>query len=184
MSRIIKPWVIVLTGIVFNISSAVVTHYFIGLNNELVADLDRMISNKQILIDGLWQSKIENERKKEFFILYFSSRQPDSTASPELINRYFQEYLLETAKIYEFKDFENQLADMKSGNIELMLELSDKIETFVIDSINNSYFEKIEHEDSKKPIEQRNSTLFSIAIFLQVIGLILILARDFKGFRF
>jgi hypothetical protein len=31
LDRFLAPWVFVLTGIIFNILSAVITHYFIGI---------------------------------------------------------------------------------------------------------------------------------------------------------
>ena len=68
LDRFLAPWVFVLIGVLFNVLSAVITHYFIILNNDEIIDIDREIQGKQVLIDSLWQSKIEVERKKEFFI--------------------------------------------------------------------------------------------------------------------
>ena len=56
----------------FNILSAVITHYFIGLNNDAINLIDPDINGKQVFIDGLWQSRVEVERKREFFIFHFS----------------------------------------------------------------------------------------------------------------
>jgi hypothetical protein len=41
LDRFLAPWVFVLTGIVFNILAAVITHYFIGLILVLARDLRR-----------------------------------------------------------------------------------------------------------------------------------------------
>ena len=65
LDRFLAPWVFVLIGVLFNVLSAVITHYFISLNNYGINDIDRQIQGKQVLIDSLWQSKIEVERKKE-----------------------------------------------------------------------------------------------------------------------
>ena len=65
LDRFLAPWVFVLIGVLFNVLSAVITHYFISLNNDGINDIDRQIQGKQVLIDSLWQSKIEVERKKE-----------------------------------------------------------------------------------------------------------------------
>jgi len=67
LDRWLAPWVFVLTGVIFNILSAVITHYFIGLNNDRINAIDREIQQKQVLIDSLWQSKTEVERKKGIF---------------------------------------------------------------------------------------------------------------------
>ena len=68
LDRFLAPWVFVLIAVLFNVLSAVITHYFISLNNDEINDIDRETQGKQVLIDSLWQSKIEVERKKEFFI--------------------------------------------------------------------------------------------------------------------
>ena len=41
LDHLLVPWVFVLTGIVFNILSALITHYFIGLNNNDINLIDR-----------------------------------------------------------------------------------------------------------------------------------------------
>jgi hypothetical protein len=180
MKRFLKPWVFILTGVVFNISSAVITHYFIGLNNERIANIDRSINNRQVLIDSLWQSKTEVERKKEFYILYFTNQQNQDSVEFALLNQHYQKYLLETARLYELSDFEAQMSGQESSGIKFLLEFSSAVQASIIKSINNTYFEKLDLVENKMPIEQGNARLFSIAIFLQVIGLILILARDLK----
>ena len=180
MRGFLKPWVFVLTGVVFNISSAVITHHFIGINNDRIAEIDRMIDNKQVFIDSLWQSKTENERKKEFFILYYTNDQARNSPMAGLVDRYYQEYLTKIAQSFELKDLEAQIKNHAAGDIDFLLEFGAATEAFIIDSINDSYFEKLDLGDIKMPIEQGNARLFSIAIFLQVIGLILILARDLR----
>lgn len=175
-----SPWVFVLTGIVFNIFSAVITHYFIGLNNERISEINISINNRQVLIESLWQAKVESERKKEFFILFFAKRPEQDSPNLNPVSQYYEEYLLETARLYELKDFELKMIQQKFNNIEFLLEFSTAVQASIIESINDTYFEKLELEESKAPVEWGNSRLFSIAIFLQVIGLILILARDLK----
>ncbi|MCP4388215.1 MAG: hypothetical protein GY802_07960, partial [Gammaproteobacteria bacterium] len=50
IDRLFAPWVFVLTGILFNIRSAIITHYFIGLNNDQINLIERDIQNQQVLI--------------------------------------------------------------------------------------------------------------------------------------
>ena len=52
LDRFLAPWVFVLTGIIFNILAAVITHYFIGLNNDEINIIDREIQRKEVLIDS------------------------------------------------------------------------------------------------------------------------------------
>ncbi len=66
------------------------------------------------------------------------------------------------------------------NDIDLLLSISSAAQKSIIESINATYFETLELQEAKMPLENDNSRLFSIAIFLQVIGLILVLARDLR----
>ena len=176
LDRFLAPWVFVLTGIIFNILSAVITHYFIGLNNDDINIIDREIQRKEVLIDSLWQSKNEVERKKEFFILLLSSK-PDK---PDVVETIYRDYLKEVMGSYGLKEFTLRMDRDTGSDLDLLLDLSRAAQKSIIESINNTYFETLELQEAKMPLVRDNSRLFSIAIFLQVIGLILVLARDLR----
>jgi hypothetical protein len=176
LDRLLSPWVFVVTGIVFNILSAVISHYFIGLNNDAINLIDRDINRQQVLIDSLWQSKVEVERKKEFFILLFA--QPnDKPAASESV---YQNYLQELMTTYELMEFESRMDRDRGNQLGLLLDISTAAQGAIVESINNTYFESLELHEARMPLENDNSRLFSVAIFLQVIGLILVLARDLR----
>jgi hypothetical protein len=176
LDRLLSPWVFVLTGIVFNILSAVITHYFIGLNNDAINLIDRDINRQQVLIDSLWQSKVEVERKKEFFILLFA--QPEDR--PAASESFYRDYLQELMSTYDLTEFAPRMDRDRGNPLGLLLDISAAAQDTIIESINNTYFETIELREARMPLESDNSRLFSIAIFLQVIGLILVLARDLR----
>ncbi|MFT5218032.1 MAG: hypothetical protein ACI9LO_000020 [Planctomycetota bacterium] len=176
LDRFLAPWVFVITGIIFNILSALIAHYFIGLNNDQINVIDRDIQNKQVLIDSLWQSKNEVERKKEFFILLLDS----SHSSKMPVDLYYQDYLQTLVENHHLEEFDAALENVKIDNIELLINLSGAAQQAIIESINSTYFESLGLEERKHPLEKSNSRLFSIAIFLQLMGLILVLAKDFR----
>jgi hypothetical protein len=111
LERLLSPWVFVLTGIFFNILSALIAHYFIGLNNDAINLMDRDRGNP----------------------------------------------------------------------LGLLLDVSAAAQAAIIESINGTYLQTIELHEARMPLESDNSRLFSIAIFLQVTGLILVLARDLRS---
>ena len=176
LDRFLAPWVFVLSGIIFNILAAVITHYFIGLNNDQIAVLERDIQNKQVLIDSLWQSRVEVERKQEFFILLLTNQ----AENPAIIETYYRDYLDGLVNAHGLQEFVPRERQAKTEDIELLLAISSAAQQSIIESINATYFETLELQEAKMPLEQDNSRLFSIAIFLQVIGLILVLARDLR----
>jgi hypothetical protein len=76
--------------------------------------------------------------------------------------------------------FANPLNTPIENNIQLLLDVGAQSQKKIIQSINNTYFEILDLEARKNPIENNNTLIYSIAIFLQVIGLILVLARDLR----
>lgn len=176
LDRLLSPWVFVLTGIVFNILSAVITHYFIGLNNEQINDIDREIQSQQVLIDSLWSSRIEVERKKEFFILLLA----DDPQLPASIGSIYRDFLNSLVTTHDLKEFETRMATPMDNDLELLLAISTEAKRAINESINSTYFETLSLEEARIPLERSNARLFSIAIFLQVTGLILVLARDLR----
>ncbi len=176
LDRLLAPWVFVLTGILFNILSAVITHYFIGLNNDEINALDRRINDQQVLIDSLWQSKTEVERKQEFFILLLTG----TSMQPERIERFYRRYLERLVDTHDLTPFAERIAQATGADLDLLLEISLAAQQALIESINDTYFKTLELQEAKMPLERANARLFSIAIFLQVVGLILVLARDLR----
>jgi hypothetical protein len=174
--RFLAPWVFVLSGVVFNILSAVITHYFIGLNTDEINVIDRKINSKQVLIDSLWQSRTELERKKEFFILLLANPANELASTGNL----YRDYLNDLSSTYTLDEFQSRIDQGNGYELGLMLDLSRAAQSAIVESINSSYFETLALEEAKMPLERNNSRLFSIAIFLQVIGLILVLARDLR----
>lgn len=176
LDRLLAPWVFVLTGILFNILAAVITHYFIGINNEAINVIDRDIERKQVLIDSLWQARVRVERKKEFFILLLATAGGGPAGSEAI----YRDYLQELISNQGLGKFQTRLDRASGGELELLLDISDAARQTIIESINNTYFESLELRDARMPLESDNMRLYSIAIFLQVIGLILVLARDLR----
>ena len=179
------PWVFVLTGILFNILSAVITHYFIGLNNDKIISINTNINNQQVLIDSLWQSKTEVERKQEFYILFLTTAgKVDSMADQVFLE--FKKHLNELISNHDLNQFDQKISSLSgelatSNNqtiLQLLLEIGRQSQQKIITSINDTYFDILDLESQKAPVEKSNARLYSIAIFLQVIGLILVLARD------
>ncbi|MCP4878205.1 MAG: hypothetical protein GY896_22360 [Gammaproteobacteria bacterium] len=132
LDRFLAPWVFVLTGIVFNVLAAVNTHYFIGLNNDAINVIGRDIQNKQVLIDSLWQSKTETERKREFFVLFLSSKDDKSAVRES----YYRDYLDGILKTYELDNFQKRLETGNSNDLSLLFDLSNTVPASIIESIN------------------------------------------------
>lgn len=177
LNRLPAAWVFVLTGILFNVLSAVIMHYFIGLNNDRINTVEREINDKELLIQSFWLLKTEVDRKQEFFLLLFTR----NAEPPEQVDAYFRDYIKNLVATHHIEGFDTGSLQL-AGNEKLthLLDISHAAQAAIIKSINDTYVEILSLQDAKIPLERANSRLLSIAIFLQVTGLILVLARDLR----
>ena len=183
MKNILKPWALVTLGIVFNIAAAVVTHYFIGLNNQKLENLSQKISSYDTLISSQWRIKTELDRAQEFLLLLLTLGHQESSTQSQNIDSLIQKKLSIIIKQHELQasveERQIELSDnFDYGAITQILELSRQK---IINSINDTYLDKLSIENQQSPIIHKNSLLLSVAIFLQVTGLILVLSRDLKN---
>lgn len=177
----LRPWILVSIGILFNALSALITHYFIGLNDQQLELISQQSVQLQTRIDSQWRLKTETERQQEFLVLLLNQiSSQDSSNSKDInsslsyirarINRSLEQMELSQAKLEPESNIDYATIDQSS----------QVIKNKIIQSINNTYLEKLELESRQQPIRKQNSLLMTIAIFLQISGLILVLARDFK----
>lgn len=168
-----NKWVFVATGILFNISSAIITHYFIGINDQHIMQLEKKAAQYDTQIQSQWRMKTEVDRKQEFLLLLLN--QSNSRNLQQTTDFIIQQlnHALELQKLTEI-----QLHPGSEINFDRISNASESIRQSIISSINDTYLEKLEVESKQAPLKESNSLLFTIAIFLQLTGLILVLAKD------
>jgi len=171
----LQPWVLITIGILMNITSAIVTHYFISQNNDTLQIIQQKITAIESNIDSQWQSKNEMERKKEFILLLLNSQNSHSI-NPE-ITTYLEHYFTKFRQHHLNSD-EQKNHPKKTLSIGLTIKLTQIAQKKIINNINDQYLEKLDLEASQKPLKDNNAILYSFAIFMQLIGLILVLSRD------
>lgn len=176
MTKIIKPWVLVSIGIIFNIFSAVITHYFIDINNQSIRNIENQIITMDALIDSQWRNKTQVERKEEFLLSMLASIKLNESTNNEELRQLIDQQLslmLEQQNIELIKPQINAKTDFNS-----IASLANEVKNKLIASINNTYLEKLELDDQKHPLTEQNALLSTLAIFLQISGLILVLSKD------
>lgn len=177
----LRPWLLVSIGILFNALSALITHYFIGLNDQHLESISQQSVQLQTRIDSQWRLKTETERQQEFLILLLNqvySSGPTNSANTESSLSYIRNRINNSLEQMELS--QSRLKPESHLDYATIDQTSQKIKHRIIQSINDTYLEKLELESQQQPIRTRNSLLMTIAIFLQISGLILVLARDFK----
>jgi hypothetical protein len=173
MLKSVNKWVFVITGVLFNISAAIITHYFIGLNDQQIMLLQQKVEQYDTLIQSQWRMKTETDRKQEFMLLLLIQDQPSPKAT-------VSDFILRQLKhaLQQQKLPTHELDSLQHPDFAIINRVSEQVKQHIIQSINDSYLQRLEIEKNQQPLEQRNSLLFSVAIFLQLTGLILVLAKD------
>lgn len=178
MNILLKPWVLVTAGIVFNIFSAVITHYFIDINNQKIHLLESRIQQLDGLIENEWRKKTEIDRKEEFLLLMLNQskgKNSINSAEQQLITRQLNNLLK-----YQFN---HTLSEVKPPvkDFQTIISVTSNVKKALIDSINTNYLERLELDSQRQPVIEKNSLLSSLAIFLQLSGLILVLSKDINA---
>lgn len=158
----VSTWLVVLIGLLFNISAALVTHFLIAGKNNQLNSLSMQVSNNEKQIDLLWGQIEGIERKRETFYLLVNQGQLDNIVALQF-SRLLALHLQELIPLSSL-----QLVDKKI----------DAYQNKVRNEIDNKFFVNLELLELKMYLLSDVSSLRNWSLFLQMIGLSLILARD------
>ncbi|MFK5983842.1 MAG: hypothetical protein QM479_00235 [Pseudomonadota bacterium] len=167
-----SPWILVIIGISFNIFAAIISHHFISANNEQLQIIESKISAIDIRINTYWQNRQNIERKKEFILLYAQSAKKNDD---NFIKQYIHSYISQLLIDYQIK----HQPDIKLNDLQI-ITIIDQIKNIIVNDIDDIYLDRLLLEKQKYPINNNNVRLMSIALFLQMLGLILVLSKDLK----
>ncbi len=181
---IVKPWFVVALGVLMTVLSALVTNYLIVQNNAEIASLQNDIMLKEQRIEQYWQNSQLLERKEEFgtLLLLLSTGVPEGQESgiTAALSRYIEDIIL-TGNVSD--SMEKELRSIASAAaspasaLQQIFALVDRHRGNTINTINNLYEEKLQLEDQQRRIDEHNRVLQNIALFLHIMGLILVLSR-------
>lgn len=166
----IPTWTIVMIGLVFNISSALVTHLFIEEKNEKLTLLNMEISKNNNEIKLLW-AQIEGVEQKRDTLLLLTQRGEINPRIVTVLSSVFAAYLQQKLTIKEL------------NNIELMMAKINQYQQRIRDQIDLRFVTNLDYIERENKYKKSVSSLRNWSIFLQLIGLSLILARDLSRQR-
>ena len=96
---LLRPWVLVTVGIVFNIVSALITSQLLDINNRSIQALEAKKTTLDVSINSLWQNRQDVERKQEFILLLLQLSQSSNADAEKpvgdevFIRSHIREYL-------------------------------------------------------------------------------------------
>ncbi|PSU45102.1 hypothetical protein C9J12_24375 [Photobacterium frigidiphilum] len=166
----IPTWILVGIGLLLNIVSAVMTNFYIDdSTRQINSQIQQQASNAK-LITLIWQQVETVERKKEHILELLAN------------SEYMSKPLIPEIKNQVVKDLSYWLGeDVASLSITELPNLMGKINNVQFEQrekINQLYLDNLELIDSYTSEMEYISQLRSLALFLQVIGLGLVLSRD------
>jgi hypothetical protein len=166
----LPTWLVVLTGLLLNISSALVTHFIIEGKDQQLNILSAQATRNNKEIDLFWVQIEGMERKRE--TLYLLLNQGD--LQPNVAQQF--SILLETY-------LHQEISVAMLANIEQLDFKINNYQDYLREKINAKYFLNLGLAELEIVLKKQISRLRNWSIFLQMIGLSLILARDLSRKR-
>jgi len=173
--KLLAPWVLVIIGIAFNIFAALITNYFISLNNDKLAALEEQTQGIDTRINNYWQDRQNIERKMEFILLLQQQLKQQGQTQDPFVVQYIENFIQQMITQYKLTRENYEILTAQK-----VIQIVKQTQTQIINDIDDVYFDKLTLEKEKTLLVKVNSRLMSIALFLQLLGLILILAKDFQ----
>lgn len=166
----IPTWTLVGTGLLLNVVSALMTNFYIDdATRHANAFIQKQADNDK-LITLIWQQVETVERKREHVLdLMVNSDSMNKPLAPEIMQQVISDLN------YWIK---NDISILSlDGVSSLMVELNE-VQVELRDKINHLYLENLDLSDLYSDEMKYISRLRNLALFLQVIGLGLVLSRD------
>ena len=173
MHKFLKPWLLVSIGVIMNILSALIVHTLVEHNMNQMDKLMRQSQTVDLRIDGLWENYRGLERQQAYFTTLLLSANVGSqlNSAHELIRADLDELI-------EQHGLERKLIDRQTVSLQALRDVHATVRRKLLATIDEIYLERINVERERQSIAASNERLSSIALFLQLLGLILVLARD------
>lgn len=180
----LKPWHLILFGIALSIAAALMQHIRIEEKFAELEELDTKIANLDARIDSLWQQHVEAERKKEFAYLLLAlhdktsieeddDKRHSAAISSMALNEVLTKYL---ASIQNNTVDKNRISDNRhKSSASAQIEAHQRQ---LRDQIDDLYFEHLELNKLRRPLQKEIDVTRNIALLLQLLGLILVLSKD------
>ncbi|GLS92669.1 hypothetical protein GCM10007916_37410 [Psychromonas marina] len=158
----VPTWLVVLIGLLFNISAALITHFLIDEKTNQLNSLSMQMNNNEKEISLLWVQIEGVERKRETLYLLANQGQLNEVIATQF-SRLLAYHLQEQLPLTDIQLVDNKI---------------DAYQEDIRNDIDNKFFLNLELVELEMFLQSEVSRLRNWSIFLQMIGLSLILARD------
>lgn len=173
MPRLCVPpaWIIVLTGLVLNIFAILINSIVLDKYSERAAQLSESKNSNQQAIQLAWNQIETLERKKELLTIHLGQSNTDTDTDTD---KAISSVLRQQISLW----VGNQVPSVSPSNLIPILNALDEAQARQRNIIDELYFKNVSIMEVIQKMEASNANYKNIALFLQILGLALILARD------
>ncbi|MFD2176116.1 hypothetical protein [Veronia pacifica] len=171
MTHRIPTWTLVALGLALNILAALMTNFVIDDLGEKAADISEKQSDNGRLIALSWQQIDGLERRREAIITTLSIYDAKDQKLPVAVSDALLANLKGGDKV--------QLPDTLSfSSLEGVMAAINHEQAFLRDRINQLYATNLDEGDAQKSVSREINLYRNLALFIQILGLGLIMAKD------
>jgi hypothetical protein len=194
LKPLFKPWHFIVLGISLTVLAAVLNHFSIETKYAELTLLRDKITNLDSRIDSLWQRNIEAERKKDLAALFsdLSTIKLSTSVTQPIVTQYIDSIqdripsqkplpilsIDDNDTPHTQKNITDPTKEQLSQQAEHQITQIESHQQYLQSEIDDLYFDKINLEKQQMPIEINITLTRNISLFLQLLGLILVLSRD------
>lgn len=163
-------WTIIIMALFAMMTSAMMAANIVRKSDGLITTIQKEISSHENIITSLWQNALAEENKAHHVVLYaLITHQQNNPDIADLDKDY---------KKFSSLGFEQPLS---LKEVPALLNTIDTEKQNTIDNINDRFLEKQKLEQEITLLAQKNTTLWNIAMFIQLLSLAIItIVRDLK----
>ncbi|WP_261858963.1 hypothetical protein [Photobacterium sanguinicancri] len=166
----IPTWSVVATGLLMNIVSALMTNFYIEGETQAANTLTQQQIRNDKLIALTWQQVEAIDRKREYLLTLLVV----SESNGHIISEYLSRFIRDDIQSW----IDEPVEEISQDALPIIMDKLVKVQSLQRDKINQLYIENLTLIDSHAIKAKNISMLKSLALFLQIIGLGLVLARD------
>lgn len=177
----LKPWFWVLLGALLTAASALTSRYVIMDNNAKILVIRQDAARVDEIITNHWDNiaRLESGGNAALLMTWHAQNNPArmlefQSYMESLINQHGNN--ISRQQMHRF--LTDYMAGKKSDIFNAVLGFVTKIREESVETINQKYLEKISLEEQTLRIEHTNANYANLAVFLQIIGLIMVLSKD------
>lgn len=159
-------------GILLTVASAIITNNILEKNNKEISRINQEISVIERQIENRWQLVQDAGQKLDSAINVVASKSIiQISGDSDIIADYFYDWFsLNLGKSKKIS---------KNSNIKDYINLVSSFKKKSINDIDDLYLQKVTLESERQEIIDDNMFLKNLALFFQILGLILVLSKSF-----